>query len=230
MFRLYHHPMSTASRYIRLIMGEYAQSCEFIEEKPWVRREEFLQLNPAGTLPVMVVSEGDAIVGGTVVGEFLDETVGAMMRENRLMPENPEKRAEVRRLVDWFLNKTEVEVHRYLLDERVFKQMMTKEEGGGSPDSAIIRAGRINLKQHLQYVGWLAASRNWIAGTRFSYADLAAAASLSVLDYLGEVRWEDEPAAKDWYARVKSRPAFRPLLSDKVMGLPPVSHYIDLDF
>jgi len=222
--------MSTASRYIRLIMGEYAQSCEFFEEKPWVRRDEFLQLNPAGTLPVLVVEEGDAIVGGTVVGEFLDETVGAMMRENRLMPENPQKRAEVRRLVDWFLNKTEVEVHRYLLDERVFKQMMTKEEGGGSPDSTIIRAGRVNLKQHLQYVGWLAASRNWIAGTRFSYADLAAAASLSVLDYLGEVRWEDEPAAKDWYARVKSRPAFRPLLSDKVMGLPPVSHYIDLDF
>lgn len=222
--------MSTASRYIRLIMGEYAQSCEFIEEKPWVRRDEFLQLNPAGTLPVLVVEEGDAIVGGAVVGEFLDETVGAMMRENRLMPENPHKRAEVRRLVDWFLNKTEVEVHRYLLDERVFKQMMTKEEGGGSPDSTIIRAGRVNLKQHLQYIGWLAASRNWIAGTRFSYADLAAAASLSVMDYLGEVRWEDEPAAKDWYARVKSRPAFRPLLSDKVLGLPPVSHYIDLDF
>ena len=223
--------MSTASRYIRLIMGEYAQSCEFIEEKPWVRREEFLQLNPAGTLPVMVVPEADdAIVGGAVVGEFLDETVGAMMRENRLMPESPQKRAEVRRLVDWFLNKTETEVHRYLLDERVFKQMMTKEEGGGAPDSTIIRAGRVNLKQHLQYIGWLAASRNWIAGSRFSYADLAAAASLSVLDYLGEVRWEDEPAAKDWYARVKSRPAFRPLLSDKVLGLPPVSHYIDLDF
>jgi len=222
--------VSTPSRYIRLILGEYGQSCEFIEEKPWGRREEFLKLNPAGTLPVMVVPEGEAIIGGAVIGEFLDETVGVLMRENRLMPENPEKRAEVRRLVDWFLNKTEVEVHRYLLDERVFKQMMTKEEGGGSPDSTVIRAGRANLKNHLQYVGWLAASRNWIAGTRFSYADLAAAASLSVMDYLGEVHWENEPAAKDWYARVKSRPSFRPLLSDKVLGMPPVSHYIDLDF
>jgi len=211
-------------------MGEYGLSCEFIEEKPWVRREEFLKLNPAGTLPVMLSEEGDSIVGGGVIGEFLDETIGSLQRENRLMPENSQKRAEVRRLVDWFLNKTEQEVHRYLVVERVYKHMMTKEEGGGSPDAAIIRAGRANLKHHLQYVGWLAASRNWIAGTRFSCADLAAAASLSVLDYLGEIPWDSEPAAKDWYARVKSRPSFRPLLSDKVIGLPPVSHYIDLDF
>lgn len=211
-------------------MGEYGQSCEFLEEKPWLRREEFLQLNPAGTLPVLMDEDGEAIVGGTVIGEFLDETIGVLKRENRLMPENPQKRAEVRRLVDWFLIKTEQEVHRYLVGERVYKHLMSNEEGGGSPDAAIIRAGRANLKHHLQYIGWLAGSRNWIAGTRFSCADLAAAASLSVMDYLGEVKWQDEPAAKDWYARVKSRPAFRPLLADRVLGLPPVSHYIDLDF
>ncbi len=230
MRRLYHHPMSTASRYVRLILGEYGQSGEFIEEKFWERRPEFLKMNPAATLPVLLDEDGEPVCGGIVAGEFLDETIGAMMRERRLMPENPHRRAEVRRLVEWFLEKTEQEVSRYLVGERVFKQMMRTEEGGGSPDSSIIRAGRANLKHHLQYVGWLAAKRNWLAGNRMTCADLAAAASLSVLDYLGEVPWESEPAAREWYTRVKSRPAFRPLLADKIRGVPPVSHYNDLDF
>ena len=67
-------------------------------------------------------------------------------------------------------------------------------------------------------------------GGRITYADMAAAAALSVLDYLGEVNWSDFPAAKDWYSRVKSRPSFRPLLADRVRGLSSVSTYGDLDF
>ncbi|MFZ1813172.1 MAG: glutathione S-transferase family protein [Rhizobiaceae bacterium] len=230
MLRLYHHPMSAPSRYVRLLLAEYALSAEMTEERAWARRPEFLALNPAGTLPVMIDGEGDSICGATVAGEFLDETAGAMMRERRLMPENPHARAEVRRLVEWFTVKFEAEVARYLVTERVYKQLMSRDEGGGSPDASLIRAGRANLKNHLRYAAWLAASRNWLAGTRISHADMAAAAAFSVMDYLGEIAWENEPAARDWYARMKSRPSFRPLLADKVAGLPPASHYIDLDF
>ena len=107
---------------------------------------------------------------------------------------------------------------------------MRTDEGGGPPDSSKIRAGRGNLKNHMKYAARLASSRDWLAGSHLSHADLAAAAAISVLDYLGEVKWSEEPAVKDWYVRIKSRPSFRPLLEDKVMGLPPASHYIDLDF
>ncbi len=230
MLKLYHHPTSASSRYVRLLLGEYGASAEFTEEAPWSRREEFLALNPAGGLPVLVEAGADPICGGIVVGEFLDETRGAMMRERRLMPESPVVRAEVRRLVEWFLLKLDQEVNQYLVGERVHKLIMLPQEGGGAPDAGLIRAGRANLKHHLGYIGWLAASRNWLAGTKISNADIAAAAAMSVLDYLGEVNWADQPAAKDWYQRVKSRPSFRPLLEDRVRGLPPASHYIDLDF
>jgi glutathione S-transferase len=230
MLKLYHHPMSAQSRYIRLVLAEYNLSAEFTEEKPWMRRPEFLQLNPAGTLPVMIDNEQEAVCGGMVCGEYLDETAGAMMRDRRLMPENPQARAEIRRLVEWFLVKFENEILRYLIGERVFKQIMPGSAGGGAPDSGLIRAGRNNLKNHLKYTGWLAASRNWLGGMRISQADMAAAAAYSVLDYLGEVDWAAEPAARDWYQRMKSRPSFRPLLADKIAGLSPASHYIDLDF
>jgi glutathione S-transferase len=44
------------------------------------------------------------------------------------------------------------------------------------------------------------------------------------------VPWDDHEPAKEWYARIKSRPSFRPLLSDHIPGAPPPKHYADLDF
>ncbi|MBL1404962.1 MAG: glutathione S-transferase [Hyphomicrobiales bacterium] len=230
MLKLYHHPMSAPSRYVRLLLAEYEQSAEFTEEKPWERRPEFMQFNAAGTLPVLIDNNETPICGGVVIGEYLDETCGAMMREKRLMPETNKQRAEVRRLVEWYLIKFEDEVGRYLTHERIFKLLMKPEDGGGAPDSSVIRAAKANFKHHFKYTAWLAASRNWLAGDKISHADIAAAAAFSILDYLGEISWDDEPAAKEWYARVKSRPSFRPLLQDKLAMLPPASHYIDLDF
>lgn len=230
MLTLFHHPMSTASRFVRLGLSEYDVEFDLTEEKPWARRREFLALNPAGTLPVMVAERGHALSGAMVIAEYLDETRGVFKRERRLMPEDPFERAESRRLCDWFLIKMENEVTRHLVRERIFKVLMTAEEGGGAPDSASMRAARINVRQHMKYLNWLSGTRDWIAGARFSFADLAAAASISVLDYLGEVSWKEADAARDWYIRVKSRPSMRPLLADRVRGIAPSAHYADLDF
>lgn len=230
MLKFIHHPMLAGCRYVRLMLGEYGQGAEFLEEKFWQRRPELMSINPAGSLPIVVENGAEPICGAIIIGEFLDETRGALMRDKRLMPENPHARAEVRRLVEWFLVKMEQEVVHYLAGERIFKILKKADEGGGSPDAGIIRAGRANLKNHLRYISHLAASRNWLAGSRISQADMAAAAVLSVVDYLGEISWEEEPALKEWYARMKSRPSFRPLLADKIVGLAPVSHYNDLDF
>ena len=136
----------------------------------------------------------------------------------------------MRRLVSWFLDKLESEVTGYLVNEKVFKRRAPGSNGGGPPDAAAIRAGRSNIRYHLRYIGYLAGRRNWLAGRELSFADLAAAAELSCIDYLGEVPWEEDATAKAWYARVKSRPSFRSILADAVRGNPPPSHYSDLDF
>ena len=230
MLTLYHHQMSAASRFVRLILGEYGERLELVDERPWERRPEFLAMNPAATLPVLVDESGAPIVGGMVAAEYLDETRGAFQRERRLLAEKPAERAEIRRLTEWFLGKMDAEVTRYLARERIFKLEMRANEGGGSPDASAIRAARANLKNHMRYIGWLAESRNWLSGPKLSYADLAAASAVSILDYLGEVAWDEEPAAKDWYMRMKSRPSFRPFLAERVRGLPPAPHYAELDF
>ncbi|MBL8580766.1 MAG: glutathione S-transferase family protein [Rhizobiaceae bacterium] len=229
MLTLFHHPMFAGCRFVRLAFGENGEELALIEENPWARRKEFISLNPAATLPVLL-AEGDVpIVGATTIAEYLDETRGVLKRDRRLLAEDPIGRAEIRRLVDWYLGKAETEVTRHLVRERVLKPLMSGPQGG-APDSAAIRTARANIQQHMKYTNWLAGTRNWLAGTRITYADLAAAATLSILDYLGEIDWSDYRAAREWYTRVKSRPSFRPLLNDRVRGLSPVSHYADLDF
>lgn len=230
MLTLFHHPMLSPSRFVRLVFGEYGEELALIEEKPWARRKEFLALNPAGTLPVLLAENDQPLVGAMVIAEYVDETRGALKRERRLFAEDVFQRAEIRRLVDWFLEKTENEVTRHLVRERVFKPFMPGQNGGGAPDPAAIRAARANVRQHLKYLNFLAGTRDWLAGPKLTYADLAAGAAVSILDYLGEADFAELPAARDWYFRIKSRPSFRPLLADRARGLAPAAHYADLDF
>jgi len=152
------------------------------------------------------------------------------MGERRLLPSGMAERIEVRRLMAWFNEKFFEEASNPLVTERIYKRFMSEENGGGAPAADVIRAAKANVRYHLAYIGWLAQTRNFLAGDRLTYADLAAAAHLSAIDYLGDVPWVEDDAAKAWYARVKSRPSFRPLLSEWLAGVPASRTYVDLDF
>ncbi len=191
-------------------------------EKVWERRPEFLALNPAGEVPVLEEADGLVLAGSDAICEFLDEIQG----EPSLIGTHPKERAEVRRLIEWFDHKFDREVTVNLVGEKILKRFL----GLGAPDSQAIRAGLINIRAHLDYISYLNDRRKWLAGDTLSLADLAAAAHLSCVDYLGDVPWDDHPGAKDWYARIKSRPAFRPLLEDRIPGVEAPRHYRDLDF
>jgi glutathione S-transferase len=170
------------------------------------------------------------VPGAGIIAEYIEETLPPAEFADRLLPANAAQRVEVRRLANWFNDKFHEEVSAPLVLERVYKRYMGQAYGGGSPDTDALRAARHNIRYHLSYIGWLVRTRDWLAGDRISLADLAAAAHLSAVDYLGDVPWTEDEAAKAWYARVKSRPSFRPLLAETLAGIPPAEHYADLDF
>ncbi|WP_372425485.1 glutathione S-transferase family protein [Salinarimonas chemoclinalis] len=230
MVKLHHYPLCPHSRFARLALGELGQEVELVEERPWERRDAFLALDPAGQTPVLVTDDGLVVPGAGVIAEWLDETLGAAAAERRLMPSDPAARVEVRRLTGWFLGKFWDEVTGYLVNEKIYKRFVPRANGGGPPDMASIRAARANVRYHLRYVGFLVQRRNFLAGDTLTYADLAAAAHISCVDYLGDAPWGEDEAARTWYARVKSRPSFRALLADKVPGMAPADSYADLDF
>ena len=222
MTTLLHLPLSPYCRKVRIAMGELDISFALEEEPVWERREAFVALNPAATVPVLLLDDGYAVAESQAIVEYLVETA----TRSFLLGGGPKRRAEVRRLTLWFDNKFASEVTDYLYRERIMKRMA----GHGPPNSEFVRAGVLNLEQHLRYIDMLLEQRHWLAGDDFSLADIAAGAHLSSLDYMGAVRWAEHPPAHEWYARFKSRPSVRPLLSDRVPGWRPAPHYANLDF
>lgn len=226
---LHHYSLCPASRAARLALAEWGFAFQLNEVKPWLITRDFLEINPSGELPVLM-AEGRAVCGIGPIAEYLNETLARESAPHRgfLWTGTLLDRAEERRVADWFLRKFDAEVSQLLLEEKVVKPFSGAASGG--PNLEAIRAARTNLKYHLSYVSFLSDQRKWLGGDSFSFADLAAAAHLSVMDYLNEVPWGEFAECKAWYARLKSRPAFRPLLSDAVPGLLPPPSYANLDF
>ena len=221
MARLYHVTLSPFCRFVRLVLAEKKVEVELIDEKYWLQDPDFMRRNPAGKVPVLKINDQNLAESFAIV-EYLEET----HPEPPLLPSESGERAEVRRLVGWFGDKFHTEVTANLLYERVNKKLMSS----GYPEGSKIKAGAKAIKFHLGYMEWLLDSRRWLAGNNMSLADFAAAAHLSSLDYISDVEWKTAPAVKDWYSKIKSRPAFRGILADQVPGFPPPSHYSDLDF
>ena len=221
MARLYHFALSPFCRKVRLVLAEKRIEVELIDEKYWEPSSEFLARNPAGKVPILKI-DGDTLSESQAIVEYLEETVPSP----QLMPRQPKARAEVRRLCFWFDDKFHREVTRNLLYERVNKKVMR----GGYPDGRAIKDGARAIKFHLDYMAWLLDRRRWLAGDEMSLADFAAAAHLSCLDYISDVDWHRSDVVKDWYAKIKSRPAFRSILADHVPGFLQPPHYANLDF
>ena len=218
---LHHFPLDPASRQVRLALGE--KRLAFTEQtvRYWERPKELVSLNASGLTPVL--TEGALVLcESRAILDHLEETYP----EPALLGREPGERAEARRLLQWFDRKFDYEVGGFILHEKMEKRLL----GLGAPDLASLRQGREALRGHMLYIDSLLADRDWLAGTRLSLADFAAAAHLSVIDYFGDVPWADFQAVKTWYMKLKSRPAFRPLLADRWPGLAPAPHYDDLDF
>ncbi len=225
LFRLHHHPLDPPSRRVRLALGEKGISFETIIEKPWEPRSEYLALSPAGEVPALVIEDEDkttVLSNATAICEYLEET----QQGPSLLGADPLLRAEVRRLVHWFESKMFYETTALIVGEKAMKRL----QGAGQPDSNLLRVGLHNIHGHMDYIAWLTQRRNWLAGDDLTLADLAAAAQFSAIDYMGDAPWEQHPETKEWYARIKSRPCFRPLLGDHIPGLLPPKHYANLDF
>ena len=221
MLRLYHVPLSPFCRKVRLVLAEKKMDVELIEERYWEQSTEFLRRNPAGKVPILR-HEGALLTESTPICEYIED----LNPEPPLIPKDAKARYEMRRLISWFDDKFHHEVTSNLLYERVNK----KVSGQGFPDSKNIKEGARKIKYHLDYMAWLLEHRRWLAGDTMTLADFAAAAHLSSLDYISDVDWNRSSVVKDWYAKIKSRPAFRNILSDQVSGFPPPRHYNDLDF
>lgn len=219
--RLYHIALSPFCRKVRLVLAEKRIEVELVEDRYWEPGSELLRRNPAGKLPVLRI-DGRLLAESQAIVEYLDETIPVPA----LMPHAAPDRYEVRRLCAWFDDKFNAEVTQPVLTERVWKKVMKL----GYPDSRTVKEGLRAIREHAEYLTGLLESRRWLAGNTMTLADFTAAAHFSCLDYISDVDWDRWPVLQEWYATIKSRPAFRSLLADHLPGVPPAPHYAELDF
>lgn len=223
MWQLYQFPLCPFSRKVRLLLGEKGVGYEPVRESPWLRRDEFVDLNPACQTPVMVDVErgGAVLIDSMAICEYFEETVdkAAMLNGTAL------DRAEIRRLVTWFDTQFYRDITGPLLLERMEKRIVHRM----APDAKALREAMKAAVAHLDYIDYLLDHRSWLAGGTMSLADLAAASQISVADYLGGIDWKSHEQAKRWYIGMKSRPSFRPLLAERMEGITPPPDYEKLD-
>jgi glutathione S-transferase len=226
MIRLLHHKLDPAARLARLMLAEYEVEADLQDVSPWKREQSFLDINPAATVPVLAPDGQQPVVGQLATLHYIEENFNPGEAGRGLFPANSTARAEMWRMFEWVTVKLNDEVTRYVIEEKIAK----RELRDSTTDPGVLRVAKTNLAEHMNYFSWLLATRSWLAGETMSLADFALAAHLSCLDYLGDVHWEGIEEVKLWYARMKSRPAFRPLLADRVLGMPAAKTYADLDF
>jgi glutathione S-transferase len=218
MWQLYQFPLCPFSRKVRVLMGEKNIPYDVLRENPWEGREELWALNPAGRTPVLHDPQAKVTLSDSrAICEYLEETEQRMPMLGRTAQE----RAETRRLVALFDENFYGDVTAPLLHERMKKRLILREP----PDSRVVREAMKLAHDHLYYIDWLVGHRSWLAGSTMSLADLAAAAQISVADYLGGIDWAGHEEARSWYSVFKSRPSFRPLLAEKMEGISPPRHY-----
>jgi glutathione S-transferase len=223
MWQLYQFPLCPFSRKVRLLLAEKGVAVELVRESPWQKRDEFLDLNPAGETPVLVEeTKGIVLMDSAAICEYFEETV----ERAPMLAGGATARAEVRRMVSWFDQKLYSDVVAPLMEERMRKRLVSREP----PDTKVLRQAMTTANAHLDYIDYLLDHRRWLAGPVLSLADLAAAAHLSVADYLGGIDWRGHKQTTDWYAVIKSRPSFRPLLGERMEVIAPPAHYDKVDF
>jgi glutathione S-transferase len=222
MLEVYHHPVCPFSRKLRIVLNERDAGFELFTHEFWNPKRKFLALNPAGSTPTIVVSGSNVISGNFAINEFLEEIDDS----KHFISGNPLERAEIRRLVEWFDIKFYNEVTRYVLFEKIIKNISRV----GSPNSQALRAAKSNILYHLDYIAHLTRDHSYLVGDKPTLADFTAAAQISVLDFAGDVPWHHNARAKEWYSLIKSRPSFRSILHDRVNGVTPPSHYNNPDF
>lgn len=223
--RLLQHRLDPASRLARLMFAEYGIAVDLDDIKPWRREPALLELNPAATIPILAEEGEPPTIGVLAVIHAIEDRYSPSTVAG-LFPAHARERAEMWRLCEWVLMKLNDEVTRYVIEEKIVK----RDVPGATPDPSVLRVAKANLVEHMLYFNWLFATRQWLAGESMTLADFALAAHLSALDYLGDVAWETSVETRNWYARIKSRPAFRTLLHDRIGGMPPHAGYADLDF
>ena len=221
MYKLYHYSIDPFSRVVRYILNEISADYILVEQNFWDCDEKFLRINNMGTVPVLLTDDGLVLNHHQLIVDY----IYSKYEPDFFYPEDNDT-LTIRKICIWFNEKFYLECTKYFLQEKLVKSLSSKEQ----PNTHILSLARYNLGIHLEYLSHLLERTSYLAGDKFSLADICCVMQISALDFVGEIQWSKIPQVKDWYCIIKSKPSFRSFLKERIVGIPTPSHYSVLDF
>jgi glutathione S-transferase len=164
------------------------------------RQPRYTDRNPAGQLPALELDDGRVIGETVAIFEYLEER----HPDPPLVGRSPEERAETRmwqRRVELNITEHLYNAFRYGEGLQLFQSRMRC-----LPEAA--QGLKQKARDGLAWLDGLLAGKDWIAGERFTIADIILACAL---DFGASVGQPTDPTLKnvgEWWQRIQTRPAF----------------------
>jgi len=199
--RLYHHPFSSNARRARMAALHLDVAHEAIVvdlAQGEQRKPEFLALNPAGRVPVLV--DGDAVIpeSHAIMCYLADKT-----KAESVYPTELGARADVHRWMFWCSHHWTPAV-AVLNWENMVKPML----GMGAPDAQEIARGERLVTECAKLLDGHLAGKEWISQGRVTLADLSI-----VTPFMSrgpaKLPLDGYPNVEAWLARVQALDAWK---------------------
>lgn len=230
MLSLYHHQFCAKSRLASILLLESGINYNSIPINFWAEKKKLLSIDPIGELPILTGVIGSEMPSGAevIAGIYpIIEYIFDLTPDFHLVPSSAQEKALMRKMIYWINSRFEQEVTKYIINEKFIKLVTGDKDG---PRTEFIRAAKINLAHHLNYLLSFVEANGNIASRQISAADICLASHISILDYFAEINWEKSSFLKEWYVSIKSRPSFRKILADRISLIHPPAYYEDPDF
>jgi glutathione S-transferase len=163
------------------------------------RQPPYVAKNPAGQLPCLELDDGSHLAEITAICEYLDEKYP----NPPLIGTTPEERAQTRmwvRRVDLNVCEPLTSGFRYAEGLPLFQsRMRTIPHAAGDLKEL--------AQEKLAWLDGLMAGRTWMAGDRFTLADIMLFCFLSFGNQVGQPLNPDNKNIAAWFDRVKARAA-----------------------
>ena len=165
------------------------------------RQPPYLDINPAGQLPALVLDDGSVVTEVTAICEYLEETQPGPS----MLGATPEARAQVRRWTRWAdLNVCEPLGNGFRFSEGlpVFKDRMRclPEAADGLKACA---------QDKLSWLDGQLSERDYLAGSEFSLADIVLSAWMAFGEQVGQPVNRSLPHVSAWFDRCMARQSAR---------------------
>lgn len=158
---------------------------------------DYLAMNPNGLVPLLKDDETELLLWES---NAIVRYLAAQYGQNRLWVDNPARRAEGEKWMDW-ANQTLSPAHRVILMGLV----RTPPE---KRDQAAIEAGIEKCDGLFALLDDALARQPWFSGDNFGTGDIAIAPFVYNLLNVG-LKWTQRPNLERWYQQLTERPAFR---------------------